>query len=291
MYYDCELSLLVCALGGMEKLEDMHLFEYRGPSVPGDSSFEDAVVVDCNTTVQIKSAIRVVQCKEWPILKRMVDEEEGMWTWVPDSSSHFIFLRSTYSSLMQHPEVYDKARAMTSFSGVAGLTCPSKDVNIWNERLQEVFVEPAQQLVKSMHADNYPDDKEDILVPFTIQLMKYSKGAKQFVRTSHHDPKAYEYIVTCGLKGCATVELKRVKKLWIQPVSEGEMYILGGPGVWPWKHKVVCHGVSDRIVAVLRFVRHSTLLPLIKNVLEEKRCSAPRQTRASAGQGGYGSMG
>ena len=260
VFYDHELLLL--ARSG-------HNFslEKRGPAIP-DASYDDATIEYNNETIRVKSFIRLVDCEKWPVLNRMVKEEEGEWSWKEDFSQSLpktIFLRSSYRALQEHPEVYEEAQQRHSFGG---LTSPGKNAQVWDERFDEAIIKPAQRLVDMVHAENKPDDDSETLVPYSIQLLKYSKG--RFKRGAHHDPEAYEYIVACNIKGHATIDLLMGRRLWSQPVTEGEMYLLAGHGIRPWKHKVVCHGSSDRIVAVLRFVRLSKLQPLLMKVRKSK---------------------
>lgn len=102
---------------------------------------------------------------------------------------------------------------------------------------------------------------------FSLQLLIYEKDQRRepdgFSKGRHRDPDAYVHIAVLGIKGTGLIQVCTPDKKTILrevEVHEGQMYVMSGSVVDPLTHGVVCIGETDRIVAVLRFIKRSTLL-------------------------------
>lgn len=242
----------------------------RGAAVPGHTSFQSEGVVYNGKFIPAYKFIRLLECPNLPALKQMLWRKEALWQskW----SDHAGAVRYPKSILFRSNdpqwstrEIYGYAQNNTDFGRY---TSPGKKDDDWHPVLLTEFVNPVRELVSAMDMEANPETaaQRDVLIPFSIQLLKYKKGEGGFEKTAHQDPKAYEYIATCNIEGNATIHLWSSSHVicWSQPVGGGEIYILGGPSVREWKHSVRCHTSSEqRIVAVLRFVRKSKLKELI----------------------------
>jgi len=275
-----ELRLLATAPNGGEEIVNECLETNRGFPVPGHASYDTAEIKVKGEAIKVNSFIRLLDCVEWPKLKHMLDTEGHRWSWSPDCGDSLpvnIYFRSSYQSLQQYPNVYRKALDKLWLGPAT--TSPSPANPIWDPRFNDAIVEPMRRLVNELHGLYHPDEAWETFIPWSLQLSKYR--GKQMMRDAHHDPRDYEYIVGCNIKGHATIRLKTGKTsppVWSQPVGEGEMYLLAGHGVRPWLHEVECHGESERIVAIVRFVRLSKLQPFILE--EEDTANLLKQTRS-----------
>lgn len=264
-YYDPELQQMVETgrAGEAEKILSQGL---RGAAIPGHTSFESEGVEYDGEWVPAHRFIRLFDCGGWLPLKKFIERMEGQWEWSahagPIDYPKSILFRSRDCRLSQR-EIYHHAQSNTDFGR---LTSPDQRDPLWDRLLHLYFVEPVRMLVSSIDEEQNPDIASDVLVPFSIQLLRYEEGKGGFEKGSHFDPKAYEYIATYNILGKATIELGSNPVIWSQPVGDGEIYLLRGPAVKEWKHRVKCHSSPKRIAAVLRFVRESSLEPLIEKV-------------------------
>jgi len=274
-----ELHLLATAPEGGEGIVNECLEKNRGFPVPGHASYDTEEIEVNDEVIKVNSFIRLLDCPDWPKLKHMLVDESHTWLWSPDRGDSLpvnIYFRSSYRSLQQYPKVYQ--RALTELWLGPAETSPSPANAIWDQRFDDAIVEPMRHLVNELHKSYHPEEDWETFIPWFLQLSKY--WGKQSKRDSHHDARDYEYIAGCNIKNHATISLRtgRCTTVWSQPVGEGEMYLLAGHGIRPWQHKVECHGESERIVAIVRFIRLSKLQPCI--LQEEKAANLLKQTRS-----------